>query len=79
MSQILSVKALQSLSNSPRMPPSVKVPGLLDCLKLLLEGFPSGQRDQTVNLTRELRWFESTPLHHFGACQQLANKSLRFS
>ena len=30
----------------------------------LLEGFPSGQRDQTVNLTRELRWFESTPLHH---------------
>ncbi len=30
----------------------------------LSEGFPSGQRDQTVNLTRELRWFESTPLHH---------------
>ncbi len=28
------------------------------------EGFPSGQRDQTVNLTRKLRWFESTPLHH---------------
>ena len=27
-------------------------------------GFPSGQRDQTVNLTRKLRWFESTPLHH---------------
>ncbi len=27
------------------------------------EGFPSGQRDQTVNLTRKLRWFESTPLH----------------
>ena len=32
----------------------------------LPEGFPSGQRDQTVNLTRELRWFESTPLHHKG-------------
>jgi hypothetical protein len=31
---------------------------------LLREGFPSGQRDQTVNLTRKLRWFESTPLHH---------------
>ena len=31
---------------------------------LFLEGFPSGQRDQTVNLTRKLRWFESTPLHH---------------
>ena len=29
----------------------------------LLEGFPSGQRDQTVNLTRKLRWFESTSLH----------------
>ena len=27
-------------------------------------GFPSGQRDQTVNLTRKLRWFESTPHHH---------------
>ncbi len=26
--------------------------------------FPSGQRDQTVNLTRKLRWFESTPHHH---------------
>ena len=31
---------------------------------LLVVGFPSGQRDQTVNLTRELRWFESTPHHH---------------
>ncbi len=31
------------------------------------EGFPSGQRDQTVNLTRKLRWFESTPLHHGNA------------
>ena len=29
-----------------------------------LEGFPSGQRDQTVNLTRKLRRFESCPLHH---------------
>ena len=27
------------------------------------EGFPSGQRDQTVNLTRKLRRFESSPLH----------------
>ena len=27
-------------------------------------GFPSGQRDQTVNLTRKLRWFESTSPHH---------------
>ena len=26
-------------------------------------GFPSGQRDQTVNLTRKLRWFESTSRH----------------
>ena len=26
-------------------------------------GFPSGQRDQTVNLTRKLRWFESTSPH----------------
>ncbi len=33
----------------------------------MLEGFPSGQRDQTVNLTRKLRWFESTPLHHIAA------------
>ena len=30
-----------------------------------LEGFPSGQREQTVNLPRKLRWFESVPLHHF--------------
>ena len=30
---------------------------------LFLEGFPSGQRDQTVNLTRKLRWFKSTSLH----------------
>ena len=30
----------------------------------LKEGFPSGQRDQTVNLTRELRRFESFSLHH---------------
>ncbi len=36
-----------------------------------LEGFPSGQRDQTVNLTRELRWFESTPLHHKSVVQGL--------
>ena len=28
-------------------------------------GFPSGQRDQTVNLTRKLRWFESSPHHQF--------------
>ena len=33
------------------------------CDRCGVEGFPSGQRDQTVNLTRELRWFESTPLH----------------
>jgi hypothetical protein len=26
--------------------------------------FPSGQRDQTVNLTRKLRWFESSLHHH---------------
>ena len=32
--------------------------------RLFEEGFPSGQRDQTVNLTRKLRWFESSPLHH---------------
>ena len=25
--------------------------------------FPSGQREQTVNLPRQLRWFESTPAH----------------
>ena len=31
----------------------------------LMVGFPSGQRDQTVNLTRKLRWFESTPHHHY--------------
>jgi hypothetical protein len=29
-----------------------------------LEGFPSGQRGQTVNLLFRLRWFESTSLHH---------------
>ena len=28
-----------------------------------MEEFPSGQRGQTVNLLRELRWFESTLLH----------------
>ena len=32
-------------------------------IRRLSEGFPSGQRDQTVNLTRKLRWFESTSLH----------------
>jgi hypothetical protein len=37
---------------------------------LFLEGFPSGQRDQTVNLTRKLRWFESTSLH------QLENEAI---
>ena len=36
------------------------------------EGFPSGQRDQTVNLTRKLRWFESTPLHHIIAGDRLS-------
>ncbi len=36
----------------------------LCCGIVVTEGFPSGQRDQTVNLTRKLRWFESTPLHH---------------
>lgn len=35
---------------------------LREC-RLTLEGFPSGQRDQTVNLTREFRRFESFPLH----------------
>ncbi len=29
----------------------------------ITEGFPSGQRDQTVNLTRKLRRFKSFPLH----------------
>ena len=38
------------------------------------EGFPSGQRDQTVNLTRKLRWFESTPLHHI---MQVAGRNWR--
>ncbi len=28
-----------------------------------MDGFPSGQREQTVNLPRQLRWFESTPVH----------------
>ncbi len=28
-----------------------------------LERFPSGQREQTVNLPRKLRRFESFPLH----------------
>ena len=28
-----------------------------------LEGFPSGQREQTVNLPRKLRRFESSSLH----------------
>ena len=32
--------------------------------RLLRGRFPSGQRDQTVNLTRKLRWFESSPPHH---------------
>ena len=32
--------------------------------RLFQVGFPSGQRDQTVNLTRKLRWFESSPHHH---------------
>ena len=33
-------------------------------------GFPSGQRDQTVNLTRKLRWFESSPHHqYFDSCR----------
>ena len=35
-----------------------------DDVASLKEGFPSGQRDQTVNLTRELRRFESFSLHH---------------
>ena len=29
--------------------------------------FLSGQRDRTVNATREFRWFESTPPHHIEA------------
>merc|ERR1711916_142877 len=32
---------------------------------LCSEGFPSGQREQTVNLPVRLRRFESFPLHHF--------------
>ena len=28
-----------------------------------MDGFPSGQRGQTVNLLRMLRWFESTSIH----------------
>ena len=31
----------------------------------IVEGFPSGQREQIVNLPRKFRWFESTSLHHF--------------
>ena len=34
-------------------------------------GFPSGQRDQTVNLTRKLRWFESTSPHHKAELSEL--------
>ena len=41
-----------------------------------MEGFPSGQRDQTVNLTRKLRWFESTPLHHEGWIHDLGGLSV---
>lgn len=37
-----------------------------------LERFPSGQREQTVNLPRKLRRFESFPLHQF-------NRALIFS
>src|SRR5690606_23797922 len=38
-------------------------PQSVENVRPFAEGFPSGQRDQTVNLTRKLRWFESTPLH----------------
>ena len=34
-----------------------------DKIRRQLEGFPSGQREQTVNLPRKLRRFESFPLH----------------
>ena len=35
--------------------------------------FPSGQREQTVNLPRKLRWFESTPAHHLAGMAELAD------
>ena len=50
---------------------SVDINGLREeNVALFLVGFPSGQRDQTVNLTRKLRWFKSTPHHQFvEACE----------
>lgn len=45
------------------MPPLSERARDFDPWDIYREGFPSGQRDQTVNLTRKLRWFESTPLH----------------
>ncbi len=38
-----------------------------------LEGFPSGQREQTVNLPRKLRRFESFPLHQILPCSLSEN------
>jgi hypothetical protein len=58
------VKALYKHPNSNKMPPLSERARDFDPWEILWEGFPSGQRDQTVNLTRKLRWFESTPLHH---------------
>lgn len=41
-----------------------------------LEGFPSGQREQTVNLPRKLRRFESFPLHqNYAGTQTLGEGS----
>jgi hypothetical protein len=59
----MSVKRLHKGVNSHKMPLLSESARAFDPWKFMLEGFPSGQRDQTVNLTRKLRWFKSTPLH----------------
>ena len=57
------MKRLHKHFNSHKMPLLSERAREICPFGFVWEGFPSGQRDQTVNLTRKLRWFESTPLH----------------
>ena len=56
------------------MPPLSERARDFDPWEILWEGFPSGQRDQTVNLTRKLRWFESTPLHQLSQMKKVISE-----
>ena len=52
------------IASSILLPPLILSAMMSRVFDSISQGFQSGQMDQTVNLTRKLRWFESTPLHH---------------